>query len=291
MGHPTKLGGTPHWSESNAGASSRWAAPASICWPIGRPRPTPSTWSRRRGAGSGNAGGLICAGSVDSPQRIADSEGRGLRCLHHRLGRLRRLVLAAQGPADQPASGHPRGLLRGARSPCRAVSFATRHARESCAASAGRPGEDALAACCTSCPPSPGMTRRAPQNISRYSLRSQSVMWLRKRASSWRFTARKQLQEIRPQHLAEHRIGAEIGQRLFQAARQFHMGGIVLARPLGLRPAASACSGCRAGPRPACRPPRDRDWPGPKPRASRDGSRNPSSPWCAPGPNGPRCPS
>src|SRR4029077_7789284 len=43
-----------------------------------------------------------------------------------------------------------------------------------------------------------------------------------------------ELQEFRPQHAAEDRIGVEIGERLLQAVRQFAMRGILLARPLGL---------------------------------------------------------
>jgi len=38
-GRPVGLG----WSRINAGASARWAVPASIFWPIGRRRPIPST--------------------------------------------------------------------------------------------------------------------------------------------------------------------------------------------------------------------------------------------------------
>src|SRR5579871_3373883 len=42
------------------------------------------------------------------------------------------------------------------------------------------------------------------------------------------------LQELRPQHLAEYRIGPEVGQRLLEAAWQLHMRRIILARPLRL---------------------------------------------------------
>ena len=103
IGHPTKLGG----SAADVAADSRnflelgCAGVDLLAYRATEADPLDLVKAARSALGISDT--LICAGAVDSAERIAALREARLRCLHHRLRRVRRLLLPPQRQFAQPA--------------------------------------------------------------------------------------------------------------------------------------------------------------------------------------------
>ena len=109
VGHPTQLGGTPSLVAEHCAAALAMGCGGVDLLAYRATESDPLDLVRAARAALPH-GRLIVAGSVQSRRQIARSRAGRCRCVHRRVGGLRRLVLACQGLASRADRGDPCGV-------------------------------------------------------------------------------------------------------------------------------------------------------------------------------------